>query len=536
MSPLRFLLIALALGLPLGVQAQTWDVIIRHGLIVDGTGRAPYRGDVALQKDRIAQVGQVTGTALREIEATNLVVCPGFIDVHTHAEDVVNNPQAENFIRMGITTVIIGNCGASVVNVADYFRTLEAAHPALNVATLIGHNAVRREAMNGAANRAATPAEMERMKQLVDQAMADGAVGFSTGLIYIPGKFAPPSEITELARVCAARHGIYTTHVRNEQEGLLASIEEALSVGRDARVPVQISHLKTSGNLISPQDAATIRNLEVARTNHLAEKILTLLHQARQQGLIVTQDLYPYSATTGFIGRLLPSEMAAASPAKLESLLGDDTQRAAIAVQMEKSLRATGKTNYAHAVITTARRFKDLEGMNILEAAEKRRGANTLAAQIDLILSMARSGGASLIFYEMDEPELLPFLSDPQSMFASDSGTLQSETEMRHPRSYGNSAHALRRYVREEKRLSLEEAIRKMTSLPAATFHLKDRGELRPGAWADLVIFDPATVQDQSTYASPHICATGFQHVFVAGIEVVKSDRITSARPGKPVR
>jgi len=390
--------------------------------------------------------------------------------------------------------------------------------------------------MGSSSMRPPNDEELTRMKFLVEQAMKEGAVGFSTGLIYLPGKYAKPEEIAELAKVAAAYHGIYASHVRNEQEGLIDSLEEAFQVGRAAKIPVQISHLKLSGNLISPQSPETIRHLEEARAGGLVAKVLAALDQARKRGLKISQDLYVYSAASASLDRLLPAEALAGGREQLEQRLADPDQRSRIAAAMKQSLIQSGRTNYAHAVLVLARRYKAIQGLTIPEAAQSRRGTTSLDAQIDLILEMAKNGGASIILYEMNENDLLPFLRQPETMFASDSGVFQTKTESQHPRGYGNAAHVLARYVRAEKQLPLEEAVRRMTSLAASTFQLKDRGEIREGAWADLVIFDPSTVQDQATFASPHVCATGFKHVFVNGVETVASDRHTGAHAGQPVR
>ena len=525
-----------ALFLCLSVQAQNWDVLIRNGTIIDGSGRPGFVGDVAIKDGRIAAVGKIVGTAKREVDATGLVVAPGFIDVHTHAEGILNAHDAENFVRMGVTAVVVGNCGASVTNVADFFRSIEHAGASINVATLIGHNAVREQVMGTSFMRPPTDDELRRMKQMVDQAMNDGAVGFSTGLIYSPGRYAKLDEIIELARVAASHQGLYTTHVRNEQEELLGSLEEAFAVGRAANLPVQISHLKLSGNLISPQKPETIRRMEIARAEGLASKVLASLDAARAAGLKVSQDLYVYSAASAFLDRLLPATAIEGGREKLEQRLDDPDQRKQIQAAMKKSLLESGHTNYSHAVLISARRYKALQGMTLAGAAQARKGTSSLDAQIDLILEIERNGGASIILYEMNEEDLLPFLKRPETMFASDTGTFLSGNESQHPRGYGNAARVLARYVRDEKQLTLEEAIRRMTSLAATTFHLKDRGEIREGAWADLVVFDPRAVQDRATFASPHECATGFKHVFVNGVETVTDDRHLGSHAGRPIR
>lgn len=532
----RFFLASALLVAGLAARAETWDVVIRNGTIVDGSGRPGFVGNVALKNGRVAQVGAAPGDAKQQIDATGLVVAPGFIDVHTHAEGILESPDAENFIRMGVTTVIVGNCGASEHSLGGYFHLLESTNIAINVASLIGHNAVRGDVMGMNSARPPTADEMARMQGMVEQAMRDGALGFSTGLIYSPGKFSQTDEIVELAKVAARYQGIYATHVRDEQEGLLASLEEAFKVGRRAQIPVELSHLKLSGNLISPQKAETVSNLEKARGEGLVKKVIAALESAQKEGLKVTQDLYPYSAATAFINRLLPPEAVEGGEEQLPKRLADPALRAKYSAWMKQQLAESGHANYAHAVIVTARRYKRLQGLTVVQATQERRHTVDLNAQIDLILEIAGNGGASIILYDFNEEDLLPLMLLPGTMFISDSGTFLIGNEIEHPRGYGSAARVLRKYVREGRQLPMEAAVRQMTGLPAATFHLKDRGELKPGAWADIVVFDPAAVRDQADFASPHLCATGFRHIFVNGREAVRDDRLTGARAGRVVR
>lgn len=516
-------------------SAQDWDLVIRNGRVVDGTGKAGFPGGVAVKDGRIAQVGEIEGSAKHEIDATGLVVAPGFIDVHTHAEGILGTPLAENFLRMGVTTVIVGNCGASEVEVGEFFNALGRTNVSANVGTLIGHNAIRNLVMGESSARPPTDVEMARMKELIAQAMKDGAVGFSTGLIYVSGKFSKTEEIVELAKVAAQYQGIYATHVRDEQEGLLDSLAEAFRVGREAGLPVELSHLKLSGNLIAPQKMETVRFLERARTDGFVDQVIAAIDAARKSGLSISEDLYPYSAASASLTRLLPASALEGGREQLDRRLKDPVERAAIAAKMKEAVLASGHSNFGHAVIVTARRFKSLQGLTVLEAARERRRSDSMEAQIETILDLAATD-VTIILYDFNEPDLVPLMKLPNTMFISDSGTFQFGSETQHPRGFGSAARVLGRYVRDEKVLSMEEAVRKMTSLCSATFHLKDRGEIRPGAWADLVVFDAATVRDNATYASPHVCATGFKHVFVNGVETVSNDQHTGARAGRAVR
>ena len=518
-------------------HAAEWDLVVRHALIVDGTGKPAVPGELAVRGGRIAALGStVAGAGTREIDAGGLVLAPGFVDVHTHAEDILRGPDAVNFVRMGVTTVIVGNCGASLLDVAGFFRDLESAHPAINVGTLVGHNAVRGQVMGSSFMRPPTDDELAKMRGLLEKAMRDGAMGLSSGLIYLPGKYAQTEELIDLAKVAARHHGLYASHVRDEQAGLPEALQEAFRIGREAGLPVELSHLKLSGNLIQEQPAETVAALDRAKAAGLTTQVVEALAAARRSGLRVTQDLYGYSSTYGFLERLLPKALQGETPEALGKRLADPATRTQLAADMKAELLAAGRTDYSHVVLVNPRRYRSLKNLGVPEATRQRRGTDSLDAQIDLMLGILQNGGATIILYEMSEDELRPLLQLPETMIASDSGAFQGSGELRHPRNYGSAARILARYVRTEKLLPLPEAVRKMTSLPATTFQIKDRGELRVGAWADLVIFDPATVQDRSTYAAPNQPATGFRAVIVNGVVAAENDAQTTGRGGRPVR
>lgn len=503
-------------------RAETYDLIIRHASIVDGTGAPAFPGDVAVRAGRIAAVGNLpTGaTAPIEIDAAGHVVAPGFIDVHTHSEDVIELPVGENFLRMGVTTIVTGNCGGSQLNIAEFFADIVKTKVALNVATLIGHNTVRGQVMGGSFMRPPTPAELEKMRALVEQAMKDGAVGLSTGLIYLPGTFAKTDEIVALAKVAAAHGGLYASHMRYENARITEALDEVLTVAREAHIPVEVSHIKLS----SP--AAWGR----------ADEIIAYLAKARAEGLAVTQDEYVYTASSTGISALIAAEFREGGSARYKERLADPATKAAMVAEMKDSVAKGQRGDFAYAVVANFKADPRLNGKNIREAAKLLRGADTLDDQIEVILDIEARGGAQGVFHGMSEPDLKKFLAQPLTMIASDSGIREFGKAVPHPRGYGNNARVLARYVREEKVLTLEDAVRKMTSLPAKTFHLGDRGELRAGAIADIVIFDPATVTDPSTFADPHHYATGFSDVLVNGVPVIRSTQLTAARPGTPVR
>lgn len=498
--------------------AADYDLVLRNGRVVDGTGNPARFIDVAVKDGRIASAGRVSGNATSEVDVRGLVVAPGFIDVHTHAEDIDDLPRGENFVRMGVTTLVLGNCGGSVRNVGDFFRRLEATNISPNVATLIGHGTVRERAMGGEFDRPPTPEELERMKQSVEQAMKDGAVGLSTGLIYLPGTFATTDEIVELAKVAAKYNGIYASHMRNESGEILASLDELFRISREGELRAHVSHIKLSGKSNWGQ----------------TDKVIAAIERARAEGLDITQDQYGYTASSTSISTLIPKKYREGG--KFSQYYSNATTKAEMVEEMRSKKERGGRDDYSYAVIASCRHDRSLNGLNIAQAAKKLRGSDALDDQIETILQVQKNGGASGVFHSMDEPDVQNFMRHPNTMFASDSGVRRFNEGVPHPRGYGNNARILARYVRELNVLRLEDAIRRMTSLPATTFGLKNRGFIREGCWADLVVFDPVQVQDNATFEAPHQYATGFVHVFVNGVEVVKNDKHTGERPGQTLR
>ncbi|MGI8965324.1 MAG: N-acyl-D-amino-acid deacylase family protein [Limisphaerales bacterium] len=499
-------------------RTEMYDVILRHGKIADGTGQPIYSGDVAIKDRHIAAIGTVLGDAKKELDIKGFLVAPGFIDVHTHAEEIDELPLGENFGRMGVTTIVLGNCGGSVAHVGEFFSKLEQIKISPNVATLIGHGTVRGKIMGGSFMRPPTEDELSKMKMLVEQGMKEGAVGLSTGLIYLPGVYAKTEEIIELAKVASAYDGIYATHQRSESDEIFKSLEEIFRIAREAKIPAEISHIKLSGKSNWGQTAEVIAAIE----------------KARATGLQITQDQYAYTASSTTLSQLIPD--AAKEGGKFSERISDPDRKGKIIAEMKETLRKRGNKNYAYAVIASNKYDKSLNGLDVAKAAQKKFGSSSLDSQINLIFEIEKNGGATGVFHGMSETDLEHFMEHTNTMFASDSGVRKFNESVPHPRGYGNNARILARYVREKKILKLEEAIRKMTSLPAKTFQLQNRGELREGNWADLVVFDPTTVQDNATYNDPHHYATGFKYVFVNGVMVVENDEHTGAKPGMPLR
>jgi N-acyl-D-amino-acid deacylase len=472
---------------PVAAQA-TFDVLIRGGQLVDGLGTPGRTADVGIRGGTVAAIGSLADSPARTtVDARGQTVAPGFIDVHTHADEIASHPQAEHFVRMGVTTLVAGNCGGSAEDIAAALRTIEQTRIAVNFATLVGHNTVRR-ALMGTERRPPTAAELSRMQALVDKAMKDGAVGFSTGLQYVPGTYAEQSEIVALAKTAAASGGLYATHMRNEGTDLEGAVKEALDVGEAASCPVEISHLKVDA---PSRWGASARALE-------------LIDAARARGMRVNADVYLYDAASSTLGIRFPSWALEGGQEAINKRLDDDATWTRITEEMKKLIRERGIENYRFARIASYRADPSLNGLSIPDAARKILGADDLESQLELMRRMLRAGGASMVYQFMAEDDIGRILRHPMVSIASDSGLNVLGEGVPHPRGYGNTARALGRYVRERRVISLEEAVRKMTSLPADHFGFHNRGHLTVGAAADVVIFDPARVADRATYEQPH--------------------------------
>lgn len=525
MRPARFLLhVAFAFApLAAAAQSQSYDLIIRNGRVVDGTGNQPSSRplDVAVRDGRIAAIGEnLVALGKSEIDAAGRIVAPGFIDVHTHSEDITDLPAAENFIRMGVTTIVTGNCGGSKYNIAEFFDQITRTGVTLNVATLIGHNTVRGQIMGGSFARPPTAEELAKMREAVDRAMKDGAVGLSTGLIYLPGTFARTEEIIALAKVASVHGGIYASHMRNESGGIYDALNELARIAREANIRADVSHLKLSGPNVWGQTA----------------DVIALLNRHRLEGLRITHDQYVYTASSTGIATLVPSDAREGTTKDFVARINDPARKAKIIADMKDGLKRNKRTDYAYAVIASYRRDPRLNGKNVAEAAKLVRGSDSLDDQIELILDITAHPPAQGVFHNMNEQDLQKFLLLPHTMIASDSGVRRFQEGVPHPRGYGNNARLLGRYVRELRLLTMGEAVRKMSDLPAKTFGLRNRGQLTPGYVADIVVFDPEKVGDPSTFADPHHYAVGFSDVVVNGVPVIRAGQLTDARPGKPVR
>ena len=515
-SVLTVLAVALAAA-PGDSQAPTFDILITGGTVVDGSGAPGRRADVGIRNGRITAIARVLhGRAADTIDASGLVVAPGFVDVHTHGDDIATSPRAENFVRMGVTSIVAGNCGASALDVGEALANIRNARVSINYATLIGHNTVRQAAM-GTANRHATVAELAQMKSAVWRAMADGAVGFSTGLQYVPGTYAPAPEILELARVAANAGGMYASHMRNEGTALEAALEETLRVGDLTGCRLQISHLKVD----SPGHWGA------------SARALALIDAARARGVEVAADQYAYTAASSTLGIRFPSWSLEGGEAAIARRLNDPATWAKIKAEMRAVLAERGLPDLSFAVVALYRADPTLNGLTMREVAAKMKSSGSADAQLEAAREMMLRGGASMVYHLMSDRDVDRIMQHPSVAVASDSAVLTPGEGTPHPRGYGNSVRVLGEYVRTRRVVTLEEAVRKMTSLPAHHFRFSDRGLLKEGYAADVTIFDPARVADVATFEKPHGFAAGVPHVLVNGIAVVRNGAHTGAAAGQ---
>ena len=507
------------------------DLLIRNARVVDGTGSPWFRSDVAISNGRIVEIGVGLNLAARQtIDAAGRVLAPGFIDVHTHVESSDSRdglqrlPRADNYLLDGVTTIVTGNCGGSEIDIAAWNESLTGL--GINVATLVGHNSVRRAVM-GLDDRAPTMRELEQMQALVEQAMRDGAVGFSTGLLYVPGTYAKTEEVVSLAEVASQHGGVYASHIREQGEKLHESIDEAVRVGREANMPVQISHFKIKGP---------------ARWGSIGDAI-DLVESYRREGVDVVIDAYPYDRASSNLGINLPRWAVSGGTEEIASRIRDDETHARIVGDMKTMLDDGGYPDYSFATVAQYSPEPTYIGRTISEINRLIERPGTADAEIETVLDMMIEGGeagsiygASMIYHYMSMEDVNTIFRYPNAAVASDGTIMAYGRGQPHPRSYGTNARILADFVRDRKILTLEDAVRRMTSLPARTFSFHDRGIIRPGFTADLVLFDPAIVADKATFENPHQYSVGFDYVIVNGVAVVAEGEITDERSGRFVK
>ena len=497
------LLAAVVGGMAEPAQPTRYDVLIRNARVLDGTGNPWLRADIGITGDRITAVGRLgDATAPRIIDARDRIVAPGFIDVHSHAGGGLETAalhQGQPLIAQGITTVIVNPDGGGPVDLAAQRAALEAARTGPNVGLLIGHGSVRSAVIGPRVNRAPTPDELQKMKDLVRRGMADGAFGLSSGLFYVPGSFAKTEEVIELTKVAAESGGLYTSHVRDEgnyDAGVRASVREVIRIAEEAKTVGIVSHMKALGR----------------DSWGLAPTLIKDMEDARARGVQVYADQYPYEASS-------TSLRAALVPGGVEPT---------VAIVTENLRRRNGPDA---VLIASYGADPSLAGKTLTEIA-KARGVDPVTAA----LALMDGGNASIVSFNMNEPDIEAIMRAPFTMASSDGGLSPVGAGVPHPRDYGAFARRLAVYVRDRHVVSLEFAIRSMTSLPASVFGLTDRGVIRPGAFADLVIFDPGIIRDAATYAAPQKLAEGVSDVLVNGVAVRLDSRFTDALPGRVLR
>jgi N-acyl-D-amino-acid deacylase len=506
-----------------GTDSREADLLLTNGRIVDGTGNSWIKGDVAIKGGRIIAVGNLSGSdgfkAKRTIDVKQQIIAPGFIDVHGHIEmGLLETPTADNYIHDGVTTVVTGNCGSSADDLKDFFTRVDREHTSINVASLVGHNTVRRQVM-GLANRKATVDEQTKMEALVDAAMKQGAVGLSTGLIYLPGVYSDTPEVIGLAKAASKHHGIYSSHIRNEGSKVAEAINEALDVGRSANMPVQVSHFKVSAPVNWGRSKET----------------LALIENARAAGLDVTIDQYPYTASSTGLSVMLPDWALADGDAAVKARLTEPTTRKKIAMEILKSANNAKRADFSYAVVArhatdAALNGKSIKAINVLKGRP-----DTMEAGVDTIIDLMIAGGAQMVYHGMSEDDVKFFMAYPFNMVGADGG-VQNGKGQPHPRSYGTNARVLGKYVREEKVIRVEEAVRRMTSLAAQRFQLKDRGLIREGYAADIVVFNEITVRDNATFDNPHQFSSGFSTILVNGQIILDNGKHTGTKSGVSLR
>jgi len=490
------------------------DLLIKGGRVVDGSGSAPVKTDIGIRGDRIVFVGKsarLKVDAARTFDAAGMIIAPGFIDPHTHTLEDLSNPKSsgsEDYLMQGVTTVITGNDGDGPFRIAQTLEKWEQQGIGTNAALLVGHGRVRGEIM-GAGDVQPSIEQLAQMKNLISQAMSEGAFGMSTGLYYAPGSFAKTEEVIELAKVVAEKGGVYDTHMRDEGSysiGLLGSIRETIRIGREAKIPVHISHIKALGKDVWGQSREAVK----------------IIKQARAAGIKVTANQYPYTASgTNVTAALVPRWAEAGGNAELLKRIKDPEVRPRLLVEMEANLK---RRNGAEAILITRSRDRELVGKTLGAIAQQWKKSPVEAA-----LDIVANGGAGIASFNMSESDIEYFMKQNFVMTGSDGSS-------GHPRKYGTFPRKLREYVFGKKLITLPFVIRASSALTAETFRIPERGLIKVGYFADVIVFDPKTVADRATYEQPETLATGMKYVIVNGKISVDEGKYTGMLAGRALR
>ncbi len=500
------------------INQSSFDLIIKNGLVIDGLGNEPKQMDIGIKGQRIVAIENdiPIKSAKEAIDVSNRVVAPGFIDNHAHIQTTIHeHPLAENFIRQGITSILATlHSGNQPWPLDTYASSLKVAP---NVGFYSGHTWTRKQVI-GMDNRAPSESELEEMKSYVERSMQQGAIGFTTGLLYVPANFAKTEEVIELAKVASKYGGVYVTHMRNEATGLLKSVNETIRISSEANIPAQINHHKAAG---------------VSQWGW-SKKSLALIDSAQAEGVDIVHDLYPYTASSTGSSILFPQWSLAGGSEAFKNRIEDPQIRKKIETEMvdifTKDRTGGDLTRIQFRVLPSDQSYN---GKRLADYAKDRGLENTLANGIQLAIELQLNGGFSAIYHAMDEKDVIRIMQHPLAMIETDGDPISYGVGYPHPRSYGAFPRVLARYVRELKAISLVTAIKKMTSMPADRIGHTDRGRIEVGTFADIVVFDSETIQDNATYTDPHRYATGIDHVIINGSFVLRSGALTGERPGK---
>jgi len=518
-TPLKYSIIALAFfGCTQDIQ---YDIIILNGDVYDGSSENSIQTDIAIKDSIIVKWGDLSSLkAKRIIDAEGLAVAPGFIDMHTHLDPILELSECESHVRQGVTTALGGPDGSSPWPLAQYMDSLNQIGIGINVAYLIGHNTVRENVMN-LENRAPTPEELNKMKNQIAQGMEDGAFGISTGLKYLPGAFSDVDEVIELSKVASSYGGIYTSHLREEGLELIPAVKEAITISKEANIPVVLTHHKVIGQPMWGQSVTTLKMVDSART----------------AGLDILIDQYPYDASYTSISVLIPSWARAGGNNVFKQRVSDpklkDSIKAGIIFNI---INDRGGNDLSRVQFAKVEWMPVLEGKTLKYWCELKGLETTIENGAELVIEAQVNGGASCVFHAMDENDVERIMKHPQTMIASDGRLVAPGMGHPHPRWYGTFPRVLGHYVREKGTISLSEAIYKMTKLPATTLGLKDRGQIKEEMKADIVIFDPKTIIDKATFEEPHQYPEGIQYVIINGQLAVDNGEFQHLKAGKVLK